>query len=209
MKNIYEAVRASPQWESTALIITYDEHGGYYDHVPTPLNIPNPDGIVSTNPPFDFKRSGIRVPTVVVSPWVQKGRVVHRPVNGPTPTSEYEHCSIAATMKKVYNLPQFLNNRDTWAAPFDDIFDETSPRTDCPMKLPDIFPSLKKPNQPDNPLHDLQISMLRIANYLTGDKEDITQLQTEREGGLWIKQKMNEFFTKQKLVKNRPDKESL
>lgn len=112
-------------------------------------------------------------------------------------------------MKKVYNLPQFLNNRDTWAAPFDDIFDETSPRTDCPMKLPDIFPSLKKPNQPNNPLHDLQISMLRIANYLTGNEEDITQLKTEREGGLWIKEKMNQFFSKQKFVKQLSEKETL
>jgi len=202
LKNIYEAVRASPQWDSTALIITYDEHGGYYDHVPTPLNIPNPDGIVSTDPPFDFKRSGIRVPTIVVSPWVEKGRVIHRPVNGPTPTSEYEHCSIAATMKKIYNLPQFLNNRDAWAAPFDDIFDLSAPRTDCPQTLPDIFPSLEKPNQPDNPLHDLQVSMLRIANYLTGDKEDISVLKTERDGGLWIKEKMDQYFTKQKSMKS-------
>jgi len=201
LKNIYEAVRASPQWESTALIITYDEHGGYYDHVPTPLAIPNPDGLVSTSPAFNFTRGGIRVPTIVASPWVQKGRVVHRPTNGPTPTSEFEHCSIAATMKKVYNLPSFLNNRDAWAAPFDDIFDEEAPRTDCPMTLPDIYPSLAKPNQPNNPVHELQVSMMQTANYLTGNQDDITQFKTEREGGLYVKQRISEFLTKQKTLK--------
>jgi phospholipase C len=60
----------------TALIILYDEHGGYYDHVPTPLDgIPNPDGKVSPDPAFDFTRLGIRVPMVVVSPWVNKVRI--------------------------------------------------------------------------------------------------------------------------------------
>jgi len=200
LKNIYEAVRASPQWNSTALIITYDEHGGFYDHVPTPLNIPSPDGIVATDHPFDYKRSGIRVPTIVVSPWVQKGRVVHRPVNGPTPTSEYEHCSIAATMKKVYNLTQFLNNRDAWAAPFDDIFDLSAPRTDCPQTLPPVYPSLEKPNQPDNPVHDLQVSMLGIANQLTGNLKDITTLTTERTAGLWIKNVIDLYLTLLKAI---------
>jgi hypothetical protein len=45
MKLVYETLRASPQWNSTLLIITYDEHGGFYDHVPTPIHgVPNPDG---------------------------------------------------------------------------------------------------------------------------------------------------------------------
>jgi len=199
LKSVYEAVRASPQWNTTALIIIYDEHGGYYDHVPTPLNIPNPDGRVSTNPPFDFNRSGIRVPAVIVSPWVKKGVVVHRPVNGPTPTSQYEHCSIAATMKKIYNIPQFLNARDAWAAPFDDVINLSAPRTDCPMTLPNIFPSAVKPNQPDSPMHDLQINMLRIANYLNGNGDDISKYKTEREGGLYVKERIEQYLTKQRL----------
>jgi len=43
------------------------------------LNVPNPDGINSTNPPFDFTRLGIRIPTILISPWVEKGVVVHEP----------------------------------------------------------------------------------------------------------------------------------
>jgi phospholipase C len=206
LKNVYEAVRASPVWNKTALIITYDEHGGYYDHVPTPLNIPNPDGVVSTDPPFNFTRSGIRVPAIIASPWVKKGRVVHRPTNGPTPTSEYEHCSIASTFKKVYNIPHFLNARDTWASPFDDVFDLDAPRTDCPTTLPPVFPSLAKPNQPDQPMHDLQLTMVRIANYLNGNADDITKLTTEKEGGTYVKQRIAQFFEKQReVLRNKND----
>ena len=48
LKEVYEALRASPLWNKTALIITYDENGGLFDHVPPPGNVPNPDGINST-----------------------------------------------------------------------------------------------------------------------------------------------------------------
>lgn len=59
IKDVYDAVRASPLWEKTALIITYDEHGGFFDHVSPPEGVPNPDGINSTDDPFDFTRLGM------------------------------------------------------------------------------------------------------------------------------------------------------
>ena len=69
-KDVYEAVRASPSWNETLLIITYDEHGGFFDHVPTPLNVPPPgDGYASyPDKAFPFDRLGIRVPTLLISP---------------------------------------------------------------------------------------------------------------------------------------------
>ena len=75
VKEVYETLRASPQWNETLLIVTYDEHGGFYDHVPTPVrNVPNPDGIVGLHPSFfKFDRLGVRVPTIMVSPWIKKG----------------------------------------------------------------------------------------------------------------------------------------
>ena len=75
IKDVYEALRSSSLWNETALVITYDEHGGFFDHVKPPTNIPNPDGRNSTDDPFDFTRLGVRIPTVVVSPWVRKGSV--------------------------------------------------------------------------------------------------------------------------------------
>jgi phospholipase C len=73
MAKVYEAVRKSPQWNSTLLIVTYDEHGGLYDHVSPPSKgIPNPDGRAALDPPFNFERLGVRVPTILVSPWISK-----------------------------------------------------------------------------------------------------------------------------------------
>ncbi|XBI85759.1 hypothetical protein VPH35_093851 [Triticum aestivum] len=75
VKEVYETLRASPQWNETALIITYDEHGGFYDHVPTPVvKVPQPDGIIGPDPYyFKFDRLGVRVPSFLISPWVEKG----------------------------------------------------------------------------------------------------------------------------------------
>jgi phospholipase C len=75
VKEVYEALRASPQWNETLLVITYDEHGGFYDHVKTPyVNIPSPDGNTGPAPSFfKFDRLGVRVPTIMVSPWIKKG----------------------------------------------------------------------------------------------------------------------------------------
>lgn len=75
VKEVYETLRSSPQWNQTLFIITYDEHGGFYDHVPTPISgVPSPDGIVGPEPfLFKFDRLGVRVPTIMVSPWIQKG----------------------------------------------------------------------------------------------------------------------------------------
>jgi phospholipase C len=60
--DVYHALRSSPLWEQTLLIVTYDEHGGLYDHVPPP---PAPDD----DP--EFRRYGVRVPALIVSPWVE------------------------------------------------------------------------------------------------------------------------------------------
>ncbi|KAL2934396.1 Non-specific phospholipase C6, partial [Bienertia sinuspersici] len=75
VKEVYETLRASPQWNSSLLLITYDEHGGFYDHVQTPyINVPSPDGNTGPAPTFfKFDRLGVRVPTIMVSPWINKG----------------------------------------------------------------------------------------------------------------------------------------
>ncbi len=62
------------------------------------------------------------------------GAVVHEP-NGPTPTSQYEHSSIPATVKKLFNLQgPFLTARDAWAGTFDSVLSLNTPRTDCLCK---------------------------------------------------------------------------
>ncbi|CAM0141677.1 hypothetical protein VKS41_007912 [Umbelopsis sp. WA50703] len=133
LKQVYETLRASPQWNETLFIVTYDEHGGYFDHVPTPLNAPNPDNITVSD--FDFTRLGVRVPTLLISPWIEAGSVLSKP-NGPQANSQFEHSSIPATIKKLFNLPNFLTERDAWAATFEEAISLDKPRTDCPTTLP-------------------------------------------------------------------------
>ena len=75
VKEIYEALQSSPQWNQTLFVITYDEHGGYYDHVPTLVRgVPCPDDVIGPEPFFfKFDRLGVRVPAILVSPWTEKG----------------------------------------------------------------------------------------------------------------------------------------
>ncbi|XP_073317399.1 non-specific phospholipase C1-like [Primulina huaijiensis] len=173
VKEVYETLRSSPQWKEMALLITYDEHGGFYDHVPTPVSgVPNPDGIIGPDPYyFAFDRLGVRVPTLLISPWIDKGTVIHEP-SGPTPDSQYEHSSIPATVKMLFNLKSnFLTKRDAWAGTFENYFYmRDSPRDNCPEKLAEVEMSLRPfgPKE-DVKLSEFQIEMIQLASQLNGD----------------------------------------
>jgi phospholipase C len=184
IKEVYEALRASPQWDQTLLLITYDEHGGFHDHVPTPLlGVPSPDGIIGSAPPysFDFTRLGVRVPVLLISPWIPAGTVLHA-AEGPTLTSQYEHSSIPATVKKLFNLPgPFLTARDAWAGTFESVFSLSSARTDCPLELPAAPSSLRpSPANEDGKLSEFQEELLTLAASLNGEAppSDCTTVKT-------------------------------
>jgi phospholipase C len=84
---IFNALADSPVWSKTLLVITYDEHGGFYDHVEPPGTPPRKDGPKDDNP--NLTRYGLRVPALIVSPWVQQGHVAH---------ASYDHTSILRTI---------------------------------------------------------------------------------------------------------------
>ena len=74
VKETYEALRSSPQWNEMLFIIVYDEHGGFFDHVPPPFGCPSPDGHSGPAPSnFHFDRLGVRVPAFFISPWIERG----------------------------------------------------------------------------------------------------------------------------------------
>jgi phospholipase C len=101
LAEVYTAVRQSPYRDKILLIITFDEHGGCYDHVPPPTGAVAPDpGPVSRDGTFHFDRYGVRVPTIVVSSYVQAG-TVFRAAPGATP---YDHTSILATLRDWKNM---------------------------------------------------------------------------------------------------------
>jgi phospholipase C len=130
--SIYMAIKSNPAlWPNTALLITYDEHGGIFDHVPPP----SPDGKddsfeapadkTGTGQPFKFDRLGVRVPAILVSPWATKGRVIN---------DVYEHASIPATATE-WLLPGFAGprtDRETKARTFLHLLSEPVMRTDGP-----------------------------------------------------------------------------
>ena len=135
--SIYDAIRQNPDlWQSTALLITYDEHGGIYDHVPPPACIP--DGFHApladtNNMPFAFDRLGVRVPSILVSPWIAKGTVVPGPED-PANGRVFEHASIPATITQHF-IGNYDNRtpREKAAQTFLDLLtDEMRPDSDCP-----------------------------------------------------------------------------
>jgi phospholipase C len=90
--SVYNNIRRNQQlWESTLLLIVYDEHGGLYDHVEPP-GIPS-DGITDPVSGFKFDRLGIRVPAVFVSPWIPAGTIIKK---------QYEHASIPASAASFF-----------------------------------------------------------------------------------------------------------
>lgn len=204
VKEVYETLRASPQWNETLLVITYDEHGGFYDHVPTPVRgVPSPDGIVGPDPFFfQFDRLGVRVPTIMVSPWIEKGTVVHGPNGSPFPTSEYEHSSIPATVKKLFNLPSpFLTKRDEWAGTFEGIVQtRTEPRTDCPEQLPTPTKIRQGEANEDAQLSEFQQELMQLAAVLKGDDiftsypEKIGKKMTVMEGKEYMEAAVKRFI---------------
>lgn len=126
LQQIYNAVKSSDYWEDTLLIITYDEHGGCYDHITPPENAVSPPA-KSAAFGFDFTRFGVRVPTVLISPWIEAGTVYR--TGGTTPL---DHTSILATLEKTFGLPP-LTDRDKAAPDVTDVLTLSSPRTDDPL----------------------------------------------------------------------------
>ncbi len=122
--DVYEALRTGPHWNSTLLIITYDEHGGCYDHVPPPWGATPPDNATGEFG-FDFTRFGPRVPTVLDSPLIPAGTVFRVP-DGATPL---DHTSVLKTVEARWNLKP-LTARDAAAEHVGAAMTLATPRTD-------------------------------------------------------------------------------
>ena len=126
---VIDALFASPLWSSSALFLTYDEHGGYFDHLAPPAAAP-PDDIApmlsAGDVPAGFDLFGIRVPVVVVSPFARPHFVSHR-VN--------DHTSILRFIETRFGLPA-LTRRDAAANPMLEFFDFSRRSFAAPPGLP-------------------------------------------------------------------------
>lgn len=145
LKEIYETIRNSPIWESSLLVVTYDEHGGFFDHVIPPRTLHPGDSITdpsNNHNNFSFQQLGVRVPTILISPLIPKGIIDH---------TEYEHSSVLATIEELFKLDS-LTKRDAAARTFNNLLKLQAPRTDTPKMLPNpavsgfVYKEEEKPN---------------------------------------------------------------
>lgn len=157
--DVYYALQKGAHWNQTLLIITYDEHGGNFDHVPPPQGATPPDGAVDASG-FDFKRFGVRVPAVLVSPLIKAGTVFRVPMG----TMPLDHTSILKTIEKRWKLTA-LTARDAAAPDIGDVLTLTTPRTDDPLKSVQVPKSGKAPPGPNEPSH-LQIVAAESVSHL-------------------------------------------
>ncbi len=112
---VISALTTSPQWPHAALLLTYDEHGGFYDHVPPPpacLPDDTPPLLQAGSEPGAFDRYGIRVPAIVISPYAHKHFVSH---------VVHDHTSILRFIETRFDLPA-LTRRDANADPMLEFF---------------------------------------------------------------------------------------
>jgi phospholipase C len=134
---VYLALRQSPQWRNTLFVVTFDEHGGTYDHVAPPWGATNPDGINGTKWGFDFHLFGSRVPTLLVSPYVHPGTVFREPTGSTFP---YDHTSFIATFLRWAGIDPAragLHNRVAVAPTFEGVLSNT-PVNPSPELLPSV-----------------------------------------------------------------------
>ncbi len=210
---VYDAVRNSPDWESTLLLILFDEHGGCYDHVapPTSANCKfaiSPDGAVI--PPshmggsgFNFDRLGVRVPAIVVSAYTQANTI---------DSTVYDHTSALSTIVNSLGLPTGKLGKRQMAAP--DIrasLNLDTPRTD--------FPSIQQPAGWDptfearvlnftqallhaggKPLSDLQrrilIGAARQGSMPTAMMEALSPIKTSLDADAYLMKREAEWLAK-------------
>ena len=128
--NVVAALMTSPAWPRSALVLNYDEHGGFFDHVPPPPACPpdeEPPHVPGVSGGARFDRLGVRVPFIVVSPFAKAHYVSHR---------TYTHTSILRLVQARAELPA-LTRRDANDEPPFDLFDFAHPPFLVPPKLPE------------------------------------------------------------------------
>jgi len=182
VNKVYNAVKNSNSQKpnhsnsgNTLLCITYDEHGGCYDHVSPPKCAAPPNDGSTHEMGFPFDRLGIRIPTIMISAWID-----HQVINAPK-----QHTSMLKTLSMKWGF-KHLTDRDNSAPDFKEIFNRTSP---LPSKnWPSLLP-ISQPKDSENkdngeyPLNDLQQAILGIIHELAKDLENIGELKDDMKVG--------------------------
>jgi len=196
--DVYYALRNGPGWNQTLLIITYDEHGGCYDHVPPPTNAVPPDTDAGEYG-FDFKRFGLRVPTVLVSPLIAAGTVFRVAAN----SMPLDHTSILKTVELRWGLPA-LTARDAAAPGIGAVLTLKTPRTDDPLqgvtvpKAKGSNPAEQRPSHLQQVLAEL-VAQLPVPDMAGGTHHQMPPLRTNGEYRAYIKERVAAWKASRKI----------
>jgi len=186
--DVYVALRSSPSWNQTLFIVTYDEHGGCYDHVPPLANAVPPDASAGEYG-FDFKRFGPRVPTLLISPWIPAGTVVR--ASGDTP---FDHTSILKTVQRRWGVPA-LTARDAAAPDVSAALSLATPRTDDPLEgvtaptSSGANPSANLPSHLQQVYAEL-VADLPVPDEVPNARLQLAQLETSDDYDRYIKERL-------------------
>ncbi|HLY09397.1 MAG TPA: alkaline phosphatase family protein [Planctomycetota bacterium] len=160
---VYTALRNGKGWKNTLLLVTYDEHGGNFDHVAPPATATPPDKLVGEFDNFDFTRFGVRIPNLLISPLIPPG-TVFRPQKGVV-----DHTSVLRTIELRWGLTPSLSARVAAAPSLGDVLTLTKPQDGDPLK--GIHPPVSSmvhpnPSQPSELelIHAEKVSRLPIPD---------------------------------------------
>lgn len=189
--DVWHAVSSGPHWASTLLVITFDEHGGCFDHRGPLWTATRPDDSPPQQP-FGFNRWGPRVPAIVVSPLIEPGTVFR----SGSPTVEYDHTSILATLRDWLCIPadKMLKSKRIEKAPtLQCLLTRSSARDDLPeIEPPEITPDMLAPST--GPLSSIQKAV--IAATVLKDREI-----TKAERSAFLEELFQEIKTPADAVK--------
>lgn len=180
MADVYNAIRSSRQlWESTLLVVVYDEHGGFYDHVPPPAAVPPDDH----REEWTFDRLGVRVPAILISPWVA-ARVEH---------TVFDHTSLLRYVSDKWSLGQ-LGERTREANSVAVALDQEEPRQGTVpfIRVPysELIP--QRPDLEKEDSSDHHQALHAFAVYLAEERDAATAeliRELAKGGGWWLRAK--------------------
>jgi phospholipase C len=163
LNELYKAMSEGPTWNETLFVITFDEHGGIFDHVPPPrAENPWPNDLIDG---FRFDLMGVRVPTILISPLIKRKTVFRSPT-----ATEYDSTSILATLLNWYGVPKArwgLGERTRHAPTFEGVFQLAEARNDKPsFEPPNVGTSAPRPHVSGLD----QLMAPRVAAALAGTK---------------------------------------
>jgi phospholipase C len=166
VRRVYNALRANEElWKSSLLVVLFDEHGGFYDHVSPPVAIA-PDHHLEE---WSFDRLGVRVPAILVSPYIQNTAI----------SKEFDHTSLLKYLSDKWNLGP-LGQRTAQANSFAGAISLIKPREDTPKQLDQPVIRPFQVATPQQELTDHQHSMVSLSHALESMAEEDAEIVAAR-----------------------------